>query len=242
MNLAQPHAFRVCLNRLAAAYLTTVCAAAAIAADGVAAEPGAVAGVVRYQTDTQRYWRQGRYYMKSPRAGHLAEAVVALRIGSGSRMDADRQPRILGINQKDYQFTPETVTLQAGDSVKFTNSDPGIHNVHAFGPVAEFNLTLVQGQEHIQAFPRAGGIRSPVNLDCVFHGEMRAWIFVFRHPHFALTGEDGAFLLNGVPPGEYDLDVAHPAGRLRRSRKVTVKPAEKNTIEIILSPDDLVRD
>ncbi|MBI3463289.1 MAG: carboxypeptidase regulatory-like domain-containing protein [Planctomycetes bacterium] len=208
--------------------------------NGFAAEPAAVAGVVRYQVDPQRPWRQGRYYMKSPRAGHLAEAVVALRIGGNVPIDRNRQPRVLAMDQKDYHFTPETITLQAGDSVKFTNHDTGIHNVHAFGTVADFNIMLAPGQEHIQPFPRAGGIRGPVKIDCVFHGEMRSWIFVFRHPYFAMTGEDGSFRLGGVPPGEYDLDVAHPAGRLRTSRKVTVRPGETSKVEILLSPDDLV--
>jgi len=218
----------------------TLCAAFAIPVCGFAAEAGAISGVVRYQDDPQRPWRQWRYYMKSLRAGHLAEAVVALRVGAGGEIRHRREPQIRVIQQKDYQFTPETTVLLAGDSVKFTHGDPGIHNVHAFGPVAEFNIILVHGQEHVQPFPRAGGIRNPVKIDCVFHGEMRAWIFVFRHPYFALTGADGAFLLDGVPSGNYDLDVAHPAGRLRGNGKVTVKPGERTEIEIALSPDGLV--
>jgi hypothetical protein len=76
----------------------------------------------------------------------------------------------------------------------------------------------------------------------VFHGAMRAWIFVFRHPHFFLTAEDGAFSLAAVPPGEYDLDVAHPAGKLRGTRKVTVKSGQQTAIEVVLSPDNLVNE
>jgi hypothetical protein len=78
-----------------------------------------------------------------------------------------------------------------------------------------------------------------VKIDCVFHGAMRAWIFVFRHPHFALTGTDGKFRFEGVPPGEYDLDVAHPAGRLGASRRVMVAAGRTTAVELALSPDDL---
>ncbi len=55
---------------------------------------------------------------------------------------------------------------------------------------------------------------------------MRAWVFVFDHPWFQLTGPDGAFRLTNVPPGDYRLDVVHPAGELRSSQTITVKPDE----------------
>jgi hypothetical protein len=61
---------------------------------------------------------------------------------------------------------------------------------------------------------------------------------VFDHPWFHLTGADGTFRLDDVPPGEYRLDVAHPAGDLQASRTITVKAGESVVIEVALSPDD----
>jgi hypothetical protein len=67
---------------------------------------------------------------------------------------------------------------------------------------------------------------------------MRAYIFVFDHPWYQLTGADGRFRLADVPPGEYDFEVAHPAGELRSRRRITVMPGEVTQIDIRLSPDD----
>ncbi|MCA9111172.1 MAG: hypothetical protein KDA52_14565, partial [Planctomycetaceae bacterium] len=45
---------------------------------------GVVKGRVIYLQDKERPWRYQRYYVKTPKSGELAEAVVALR-GQGLR-------------------------------------------------------------------------------------------------------------------------------------------------------------
>ena len=39
---------------------------------------------------------------------------------------------------------------------------------------------------------------------------MNAFILVFAHRHFALTGADGEYRIDGVPPGNYTVSVWHP--------------------------------
>jgi hypothetical protein len=94
------------------------------------------------------------------------------------------------------------------------------------------------GGEQVVRFERAGGVRQPVTVGCVFHSAMRAYIFVFDHPWYQLTAADGRFRLADVPPGEYDLEVAHSAGELRSRKRIVVKPGEVTQIDIRLSPDD----
>src|SRR5262245_18086816 len=72
-----------------------------------AAQTGSVEGVVTYQADPARLWRYGRYYIKQPKTGELAEAVVAIR--AKPIADNDRQAQTLVIDQQNFQFTPETV-------------------------------------------------------------------------------------------------------------------------------------
>ena len=197
---------------------------------------GAIEGTVSYQPDAKRPWRYARYYVKQAKTGELAEAVVALRAKMVA--DAPRQPRAVVIDQQNYQFTPETVLLQRGDSIKFTNADQATHNVQSSSDVATFNANLPGGGEHVVKFEKAGGMRRPVTVGCVFHSAMRANIFVFDHPWCQLTAADGKFRLADVPPGEYDLEVAHPAGELRSRQKVVVKPGEVVRIDFRLSADD----
>jgi len=46
-------------------------------------------------------------------------------------------------------------------------------------------------------------------VKCEVHGWMGAYIGVFEHPFFAVTGEDGSFTIKGLPAGEYTLEAWH---------------------------------
>ena len=130
------------------------------------------------------------------------------------------------------------MVLRRGDSIKFTNADQATHNVQSSSDIAAFNANLPRGGEQVVKFEKAGGMRQPVTVGCVFHSAMRAHIFVFDHPWYQLTAVNGKFRLADVPPGEYDLEVTHPAGELRSRQKVTVKPGEVVRIDFRLSADD----
>jgi hypothetical protein len=38
---------------------------------------------------------------------------------------------------------------------------------------------------------------------------MHAYIFVMDHPFYAVSAADGSFKIEGLPPGEYTLEVWH---------------------------------
>jgi plastocyanin len=197
---------------------------------------GTIEGTVTYQTDTARPWRYSRYYIKQPKTGEMAEAVVALRAKPTN--DPGREPQTVVIDQQNFQFLPETVAIRRGDSVKFTNADQATHNVQATTDIATFNVNMPGGGHHLVRFDRPGGIRQPIQIGCVFHSAMRAWIFVFDHPWYQITPPSGKFRLDSVPPGPYELEVVHPAGDLRWRKRIEVKPGEPLRIDIRLSADD----
>ena len=197
---------------------------------------GAIEGVVAYKPDAKRPWRYARYYIKNAKSGELAEAVVALR--AKPHDDNQRPAETVVIDQENFQFQPETVAIRKGDSVTFTNSDAATHNVQTSGQIATFNVNTPGGGSHTFKFDKAGGTRQPATIGCVFHSAMRAHVFVFDHPWYALTPVNGRFQLTGIPPGDYDLELVHPAGELHHRQRVTVKPGETLRIDISLSPDD----
>jgi hypothetical protein len=64
------------------------------------------------------------------------------------------------------------------------------------------------------------------------HPWMKAYLGVFEHPYFALSGADGRFALKNLPPGEYAIEVWHE--RLgTRSQKVSLGAQE--TREVVLT-------
>ena len=200
---------------------------------------GTIEGTVIYKADPKRKWRYARYYIEDRKQGHLAEAVVGLRSTKLKKLAPPSKPKATTIDQKETRFTPETVAIRSGDSVRFTNSDPFIHNVHTSNPLCRFDDSIKTGQSFSQTFTRAGGIRRPIVLGCRFHSVMQAWVFVFDHPWFQLTSTDGRFRLDKVPPGTYQLRMSHPAGDLQWSKKVEVKAGETVIIDIRVTPDNL---
>ena len=201
-----------------------------------ATKMSSIRGVVTYQADPRRSWRYARYYVKDRRKGWLAEAVVALR----SKQRQSTHPttaKTVTMDQKNFEFLPETLAIRTGDAVRFTSRDAETHNVRTSGRLASFSENMPRGGEYMHTFERAGGIRSPLKISCIYHGAMRAWIFVFDHPHYAITGADGLFKIDSVTPGEYTLEMVHSAGRLRWRQPIKLAAGKDLTIDIRVSPD-----
>jgi len=69
-------------------------------------------------------------------------------------------------------------------------------------------------------------------LDKIRHTIVSGWIYVFDHPHFAVTDEHGRFRIRGVPPGRYKLIVRQPDIRYGSEREVTVSVEQAVKLEI----------
>ncbi len=236
------------------AFMVALCVVLASGGTNARSEPGPtsrgkpqdaalarVEGTVVYRADPKRRWRYARYYVENHAKGSLAEAVVALRAPHLKADIAPRKPSTVVIDQIDHRFVPESIAIGTGDVAKFTNSDPTLHNVYSINLWRQFDQSIGQGSQFTHVFRRAVDVRRPVVLGCRFHGSMRAWIYVFDHPFFQMTGSDGKFVLENVPPGDYHLETGHAAGSLYASRRLSLEPGQTLKIDIYVSPDDLVK-
>jgi plastocyanin len=196
---------------------------------------------VIYAADPQHPWRLGRYYIKDTKTGRLAEAVVALSQRGLKADDPQRPAATITVDQKNFQFIPETSAIRAGDHVRFINSDDHTHNVKTSHPKFSFNVTMPVDGEQTETFQFAGGINQPYRIDCVLHSAMRAWIYVFDHPWFHVTTSEGDFEWKDVPAGEYRLGVVHPAGDLRHRQTIQVLAGQTLELAIVLHPQTAPR-
>lgn len=73
-----------------------------------------------------------------------------------------------------------------------------------------------------------------VPVKCNVHPWMICYIGVVAHPYFAVTGDDGTFKLNNVPPGEYTIETWHERYGTQE-QTVTVGPSESKEIEFSYS-------
>ena len=127
------------------------------------------------------------------------------------------------LDQKDCVFLPHLQVVPKTADMNIVNSDPVLHNVHAYELMDTsartlFNLGQPPGKEVIvrPLRPRLGS--NLVRLECDAHDFMQGWIFAADSPYWAITGEDGTFLIEDVPPGEYSITAWHPSLGVRQYR------------------------
>ena len=139
----------------------------------------------------------------------------------------------LVFEQRGCVFAPHVGAVMAGQPIEVRNDDPVLHNVRAQSKLGQsFNIAQpVQGMKTTKVMkkPEVG-----IPLKCDVHFWMTAYLHVLAHPFFAVTGEDGAFTLSGLPPGTYTLEAWHSALGTRQAT-VTVQGAETQTVEFTLA-------
>jgi plastocyanin len=138
--------------------------------------------------------------------GGLADVVVSLKgVPSGST-GASAPPVVL--NQKGCLYTPQIFAVQTGQKIIVKNSDPCVHNIHvkpAVNPESN-QVQMPGGADLTYTFDKPEPF---LKFQCDVHSWMFAWVSVFDHPYFAVSGADGKFTIKNVPPGKYTLEATH---------------------------------
>jgi len=105
--------------------------------------------------------------------------------------------------QKGCEYIPHVAVIQAGQPLEILNDDQTSHNIH---PLAkenpEWNKSQPAGAPPIQAkYDKPEFI--PVK--CNIHPWMHGYFAVLGTSHAAVTGPDGKFTIEGLPPGKYTI-------------------------------------
>ena len=160
------------------------------------------------------------------------------------------------IQTKNCVFLPYVSVTQVGQTFHFQNWDPIQHKLEVFLTSQKGGLSLL-GQ-NLQPHPknrksdflsagqsglhRAGSEiqyqtdrRGIMVFRCALHDYMEGWSLVLPHPYFAITGKNGEFSLEDVPPGEYNLIVWHPLGQQKTI--IEVGAGKTSSINILLAPN-----
>ena len=139
--------------------------------------------------------------------GTLQNVFVYVKSGLEGKAFAPSS-EMVKIDQVGCIYKPHVVGVQIGQTLRVTNSDPTLHNVHPLPRTnSEFNKSQAAGAGPIDSTFDKVELMIPVK--CNIHPWMRAYINVVEHPFFAVTGEDGSFTIEGLPPGEYTIEAAH---------------------------------
>ncbi|MCM3879087.1 MAG: carboxypeptidase regulatory-like domain-containing protein [Vicinamibacterales bacterium] len=147
----------------------------------------------------------------------ITRSVVYLETAPSAAF-ADVEPARARMDQRNETFVPHVLAITVGTTVDFPNSDQTYHNVFSLRGPKPFDLgRYAAGRSRSVRFDRPGIVR----VFCEIHSHMSAFILVFSHRYFAVTGADGRYQIGRVPPGRYTL-VAWNEGAVRESRPIVM--------------------
>jgi hypothetical protein len=165
-----------------------------------------------------------------PDKGVQNAVVYLVEVAKGKAWPAEAQGKTPELVNHNCRFEPHVQVIRAGPLV-VVNDDPMLHNTHGYyGKRTAFNMALPnKGQRIPTELTRPGTVR----IDCDAHGWMEGWIYVVDSPYYAITGADGKFTINDVPPGTYNLVAIQSfTGPLQQSVTVAAGKPTNLTIEL----------
>lgn len=137
------------------------------------------------------------------------------------------------MDQFGLAFSPRRLVVPLGGTTRFTNSEGSLaHNVRV--RFADDGSQLFSGDASPGTtlevdFMKEGGY----DVLCDMHPGMTAFIYVTAAPFHVFADVDGAFLVTGVPEGQYTLDVWNVDAAARSKQSIVVGPG---ATEIVTGP------
>ena len=185
--------------------------------------------------------------------GGLKNAIVTLEgIEAGKPFDLS----VPLIEARDCMFQPWVTIVRNGHAVEVVNMDPVMHDIQGYETSPEagarvlFNTPLILNQQHQRGNLRAihnhapgKSLVGPIYLNkgrrtfymqCGFHAYMESWAMAVNSPYYAVTDDQGAFKIEHVPPGTYQMVVWHPQSGPGATRTITIAPDGTTTERIAL--------
>jgi len=133
---------------------------------------------------------------------------VLVFITEGLNIDYSPPEEPMVIDQKGCIYSPHVLGIMAGQQLDILNNDGTLHNIHALPKVnKEFNKAQPRSKKKLSVkFEKP---EAPFKVKCDVHPWMGAYIGVFDHPCFAVSGDDGTYIISDLKPGEYVIEAWH---------------------------------
>jgi plastocyanin len=162
------------------------------------------------------------------RASEAQEAVIYFRSRTPVLVEPKATPHLMSTRRK--QFVPRVLAIAAGESVRFPNEDPILHNVFSQSPNNAFDTGQYgRGEGKTTLFTKPGLVR----VYCNVHHSMYGFVLVLDTPFHTRPDAQGRFRLTGLPDGEGELVIYHDRGApLRRLLVVGEQEPLSITLEL----------
>jgi hypothetical protein len=168
-------------------------------------------------------------------AGAAAGVVVWLEgVRSGKPLGMERRVELESMNCK---LTPRMQAAVTGSAVNIIGHDEFRQHLRfvAGGETEPRATILLGGGEQVIPTELPFKTAGMVAVRDAGHAWTHAWLAVFDHPYYAITGANGAFTIDGVPPGKYTLKAWHDRSAVA-SQSVDVGANGAVKVDLTLEP------
>ena len=167
--------------------------------------------------------------------GGLQNAFVYVKDGLGDYIfDVPTEPVVL--DQKGCKYEPHVFGVRVGQRIEILNSDPTLHNVHAI-PKNNDEFNFGQQPSTPPVTRRFDEPEIGASFRCDVHGWMRAYAGVVEHPFYAVSGPNGEFSFEGLPPGTYTIEAWHERLGTQTQTVTITEGAPAATAEFTFQPE-----
>ncbi|MEW6681412.1 MAG: carboxypeptidase-like regulatory domain-containing protein [Nitrospirota bacterium] len=159
----------------------------------------------------------------------LKDVVVAVqRVKRGKPFP----PIVAEIVSRDCEFIPFVSVVRNHGQFRMTNEDPVIHNAQLYqSEKGNLRLTVPNPPNSAGMFPIEFERKYRIyQMICGMHEFMQTWGYAVDNPYYALTDENGAFTIDGLPPGTYTVTAWRPHFP-PMERRVTIASSGTERIE-----------
>jgi len=162
----------------------------------------------------------------------IANVLVQIK-GGLPHTEHEPPATVMDLDQSGCRFAPHVFALRVGQTLRVLNPDGTLHTVHTFSRVnPSFNDAMPGFRTVLErVFEQAEP--TPFVVKCEVHPWMSAWVAVFDHPYYSVTGRDGSFRIGNLPAGTYELELWHerlPA----QTHTVTVGTGESVRVDAVM--------
>lgn len=169
--------------------------------------------------------------------GRLANVLVYVESAALDSQKFESRPWMPALGSRKCRTVPRVLAMQAGQTVYVQNGDRTLHSYRFQAKVNPlFNKAVFPGGGFEILFKEP---EPPFVVKCNQHPWERGYVAVLPHPFFYVTGRNGSFAIEGLPPGDYEVVIWHEKFKEARA-KVSVGVRESKVANFTLKyPGDV---
>ena len=136
--------------------------------------------------------------------------ILKLTRNDGKSIRSEVVPQNHSVDMEEKAYQPRYLSINSGDTLTFINKDEIKHNVFSSTGDNAFDLGTYEGGLERDVTLHESGL---VKVYCNIHRNMAMFVSVDDISRSELATKDGHFNFEGLPEGDYELNIWHIRGQ-----------------------------